>query len=99
MSNGFPFPGEVQVIPSAGAPGTPVRIEIRLSDDAPPISRVEAEVVGYGIRYPIYGAGRKFAADVQVPHEAPPGRYQIIFSAYTPSGEASQGERVEFTVI
>lgn len=99
MSTGFPFPGELQVIPSAATPGTPVRVEINFADDAPPISKVEAEVVGYGIRYPIFGAGRRFVAEVEVPQEAPPGRYQILFSAYATNGEISQAKQIEFTVI
>lgn len=99
MSSGFPFPGRLVITPGAAAPGSPVRVEISLAEDAPPISRVEAEAAGYGIRYPVFGNEHKFAAEVQVPWEAPPGRYQLFFYAYTPTGEMSQAERAEFTVV
>ncbi|HHV55283.1 MAG TPA: hypothetical protein GXX55_07540 [Firmicutes bacterium] len=99
MSQGFAFPGTLSIVPTSASPGSPVRVEIRISSGAPPVSRIEAEVAGYGIRYPIYGNGERFAAEVQVPWEAPPGQYQIFFYAYTPSGEMSQAQPAVFTVV
>lgn len=88
---------DVEITPTAGPTGSPVRLTVRPTD-ARAVSAVRAGVVGYGFEETLSRNGAAWSAETIVPWEASPGEYLLDFYAVDASGNRLATARGSFTV-